>query len=81
MTLTFGVRSWEGILLRASPTPSGGAQLDSWDRGSKTWKPCDRFDKYMESNDATLEELAAARASEQELQQKLIESRPIAGVM
>jgi hypothetical protein len=58
MTLTFGIRSWEGTLLRATPTPSGGARLEVW--ASNTWKPCGLFGKYMQSDDATLEELAAA---------------------
>lgn len=69
MTLTFGIRSWEGTLLRLSPKPSGGAKLDVWDRGSKAWKLSDRMDKFMASPLATLEELAAAGLLEEYVEQ------------
>jgi hypothetical protein len=53
------IRSFEGALLKAVPLSAGGAELMSWQNGS--WQPSAvSFDKFVQSDLASAEELHAA---------------------
>jgi hypothetical protein len=55
----FGLKSWEGSILRLSKTADGGAEAQVWSIKSHSWKPFDRADIVAWSSPATDAELRA----------------------
>ena len=57
------LKSWEGTILRATATTSGGLRAEAWHQTAAAWQPTAAFDKIMSCPDATVSELDAVGLS------------------